>query len=565
MNKIDLEKYSSAFTLSDMEIFIFPELLYALVLANIMSPLIWEWRDDPWFKNIDKRSPIQKINRLKQYIMDHYIFNLDLETWGLTHKQKELERFKEVMDEETLAQSNALFGYEGDKYYFDMDIRKHFGLDKYNSDIIPYWKTETVEAMDAFKYKDNYTTGAGECVSLSTLYAAALFVVLRIPLKDIFLMATPLHSQNFININEGVLTNNRRIVTKNMWFNGTSLSTKARRALENEQVTIVSHISGYIHSVYKQAHIDKKAFEKFSDSLHKYLKASFNSEILSNFLRKEQACQECFQYYIVKHNKKYFLEVKRIYEYEHTSSNSFTGDSRNALLDEIDQEEFRLTPFENKVILNDIEEYIKKEQISSDDDIDNMITKLMISQCDCIKEMFVKLKDFMHIQPELPLSVNKKFIPQEQMDLSTDWTRHEVIEYIRKMSSIHSTAQLGLYAYRDMNIIEWSPYICASINRNPVSIEALKKQSFEKIIIFLDHIKNQSIYNGTRLAMPDEVYNFGRGDGIEKAVLLANIIKHRYPNERLRLIINKKDVILKYKDQKYKFISHKGLKHEIDI
>ena len=33
-----LEKYSSAFTLSDMEIFIFPQLFYPLVLANIMSP-----------------------------------------------------------------------------------------------------------------------------------------------------------------------------------------------------------------------------------------------------------------------------------------------------------------------------------------------------------------------------------------------------------------------------------------------------------------------------------------------------------------------------------------------
>ena len=42
-----LEKYSSAFTLSDMEIFIFPELFYPLVLANIMSPILWEWKNDP--------------------------------------------------------------------------------------------------------------------------------------------------------------------------------------------------------------------------------------------------------------------------------------------------------------------------------------------------------------------------------------------------------------------------------------------------------------------------------------------------------------------------------------
>ena len=44
MNSEQLEKYSSAITLSDMEIFVFPELLYSLVLADIMSPVIWQWR-----------------------------------------------------------------------------------------------------------------------------------------------------------------------------------------------------------------------------------------------------------------------------------------------------------------------------------------------------------------------------------------------------------------------------------------------------------------------------------------------------------------------------------------
>ena len=242
-NKKNLEKYSSAFTLSDMEIFIFPELFYPLVLANIMSPIIWEWRNDEWFRGIEKKSFIYKVNRIKQYIIQNYVFNLDLSTWGLTTKTSELERFSNFYDIDLLKQSNALFGYEGDKYYFDIDIRKHFGLDKYNSDIIPYWKTETVEAMTAFRYKENFSCGAGECVSLSALYAAAMFIISRIPLEKIFLVATPLHSQNFVIEKEGLITNNRRIVTKNMWYNGTSLSTKARRALENERVTIVSHIS----------------------------------------------------------------------------------------------------------------------------------------------------------------------------------------------------------------------------------------------------------------------------------------------------------------------------------
>ena len=189
-----------------------------------------------------------------------------------------------------------LFGYEGDKYYFDIDIRKHFGLDKYDSDIIPYWKTETIEAMSAFRHKENFTTGAGECVSLSALYAAAMFVVGRIPLEKIFLIATPLHSQNFIIEKDGLITNNRRIVTKNMWYNGTSLSEKARRAMENEKVTIVSHISGYIHTLYDEATIDKDAYAHFSDKLKEFLVTDLTNLIFINFLRFKSKYKSLFQY-----------------------------------------------------------------------------------------------------------------------------------------------------------------------------------------------------------------------------------------------------------------------------
>jgi len=260
MTAKQLEKYSSAFTLSDMEVFIFPELLFALVLANIMSPEIWKWKDEKWFSGISKMTHLKKIHRVKQFIMDHYTFNLDLETWGLTDKQTEINRFSEFLDMETLEKSNALFGYEGDKYYFTMDIRKHFGLDKYDSDIIPYWKTETIEAMNAFRFKPGFESGAGECVSLACLYVAALFIIAEIPLEKIFMMGTPLHSQNFIMVGDGILTNNRRILTKKMWFNGTELSSLARRSLEHEQVTLVANLNGYIHSVFPEATIDPEQY-----------------------------------------------------------------------------------------------------------------------------------------------------------------------------------------------------------------------------------------------------------------------------------------------------------------
>ena len=57
-NSEEMEKKSSAVTLSDMEMFIFPELMYSLVLANIMSPRIWRWLEDSWFSGVDHLSLI---------------------------------------------------------------------------------------------------------------------------------------------------------------------------------------------------------------------------------------------------------------------------------------------------------------------------------------------------------------------------------------------------------------------------------------------------------------------------------------------------------------------------
>jgi len=111
----DLELYSSAITLSDMECFVFPELMYSLVLANLMSPVIWQWRNEDCFVKLGGKNPYRKLMRLRQYIMDEFEFNLDLQTWGLTTKEVEMARFEKYIPREQIARSKALFGYEGDK------------------------------------------------------------------------------------------------------------------------------------------------------------------------------------------------------------------------------------------------------------------------------------------------------------------------------------------------------------------------------------------------------------------------------------------------------------------
>ena len=412
MRPVSEEEKSSACTLSDMEIFIFPELMYSLVLANILSPRIWRWRELEWFEGIREMRPKKRLQRLRQHIMDNYTFNLDLDTWGLTRQQTELGRFAEFLSPDDIARSNALFGYQGDVYYYDIDIRRHFGLDKYTSDTIPYWKTETVEAMDAFRHKEGHAVGAGECVSLAGLYAAAAFVVCGLPLESIYLMATPLHSQNFLDVDTGILTNNRRLVTKAMWANGTVISQQARRALEHERVTIVSHETGYIHLLYPEATISPEAYADFTRKL------------------------------------------------------------RGFLVPPKDAEDRRV------------------------------------------------------VEPRLPDASRVAFVgADEPLGLTTDMGYAEVAERLEALRPSNRAAALAPYAGHELGKTESAPFVKAALERSPVSKAALSGIPEAEALAKIESLPAESIYDGpSRLAQPDEAWNFGRGDGLEKCLLAANVV-----------------------------------------
>jgi hypothetical protein len=563
--KKTLEKYSSAFTLSDMEIFIFPELFYPLVLANIMSPVIWRWRDDPWFKDIERKSFIYKINRIKQYIIQNFVFNLDLSTWGLTTKTREIARFSNFFDMDLLKQSNALFGYEGDKYYFDIDIRKHFGLDKYTTDVIPYWKTETVEAMTAFRYKDDFSTGAGECVSLSALYAAAIFIIGKIPLEKIFLIATPLHSQDFVVEKEGLITNNRRVVTKNMWYNGTSLSEKARRALENERVTIVSHISGYIHTLNEEATINKDAYGLFSKKLREFLNTELTDLIFINFLRFKSKYKTLFYYRCECSGKQRFINLEKMFEYEHSSKYNLSLETRALLVNEIEGDEFHLSPIQGKILLNDIENIFidgkGKNLIEFKEEFRKSAEEIPVNLID---EMFIDLQDFIHTNPQIPQD-RKTFINSISPDISIEDTHEKITDTILNLAVKSETALLTLYVYRQMDMIDWRPFIKAAIERNPVCFNDLNGQSVREVYNILDNMPDESIYDSNRMALPDEVWNFRRGDGIEKAFLLADFIVQKDHSSLLNIEIINKRVCLNYNGEDYFFTSSRSFRKSVKI
>lgn len=561
MNKNQLEKYSSAITLSDMEIFVFPELMYSLVLANIMSPIIWKWRDAECFRRLEGKSPYKKLMRLKQFIMDEYEFNLDLNTWGLTHKDAEIKRFEHVISAEKIAESNALFGYTGDKYYFDVDIRRHFGLDKYDNEIIPYWKTETVEAMTAFQFKDGYSIGAGECVSFATLYAAAAFIVCGIPLEDIYMVLTPLHSQNFFDVQDGVLSNNRRIVTKTMWFNGTAISDKAQRALRNEQVTIVTHNSGFVHCL-GDATIGKKTYEKFTSKLNEYLSTNIDSLILANFLRCHPKYRKHFQFCNHHRGEARFVKAEVMFHYEHGSNYRISDETFNKLFGDVSEDDFSRYKHVERLCVEQLMAYVRYENVDVRKEKDREklkgYLKAFVPEAD---EFISELYGFVHLEARLP-ELKEEPKTGETIAISTDMSRDEIIEYIKSVRATNVTADLAMYAYRDMESCDWEPFLKAAIERNPVSIEMVEGKSIDEIYEYLQSMTNNSIYDGKRVSQPDEVANFFTGDGVEKAMLLANVIKNREPDEKIEIAIDDAKVVLRAGGEKFEFVSGKGFSLE---
>jgi len=444
MDSEEFEKYTSAITLSDMEIFVFPELMYSLVLADIMSPIIWRWQELDCFKKLEGKSSYKKLMRLKQFIMDEYEFNLDLETWGVTSKAKELKRFEKFVSAEDIAKSNALFGYHGDRYYFDVDIRKHFGLDKYDSDIIPYWKTETVEAMNAFRFKEGYSTAAGECVSLAALYVAAAFIVCQIPLEDIYMILTPLHSQNFIDIQGGILTNNRRLVTKTMWFNGTAISDKAQRALRNENITIVAHSSGYVHCMYDDATMNRKTYQYFIQQLGSYLSMELTLQVFANFLRCHRDYQRYFQACRDCRGQAQFIKAEVLFHYEHGSNYRIADATHEKLLAEVSEEDFVPYQMPGRIRCDELEVFIAKEKIDIKNVGDRMALVKFIEPVVPDAQKFVdELADFVHIEAKLP-TADKNYLTARPIDINVEQSREQIINSLKQIRRDNTIADLAL-------------------------------------------------------------------------------------------------------------------------
>jgi hypothetical protein len=116
-----------------------------------------------------------------------------------------------------------------------------------------------------------------------------------------------------------------------------------------------------------------------------------------------------------------------------------------------------------------------------------------------------------------------------------------------------------------MDKIDWLPYIKASIERNPVCFTDLQGKTAAEVYNILHTMPDDSIYDHKRLALPDEVWNFRRGDGIEKALLLADFLLQQDNSSTVGIEIENRKVSLSYNGNIYHFTSHKSFRKNIKI
>jgi hypothetical protein len=182
------------------------------------------------------------------------------------------------------------------------------------------------------------------------------------------------------------------------------------------------------------------------------------------------------------------------------------------------------------------------------------------------EEILEDLIDFCRITPRYPDSESgKTYVEGPAVKITTDMERNEIISYLDSQRDVLPVADLAFYAYRDLARTDWEPFVKAAMERNPVCIEASRKWDAARVIEHIARLENESIYDGSRLAQPDEVWNFERGDGLEKALCLANIWKVRRPEATVTLKADGQRVYLTLDEQEVVFETTKGLSTELAL
>jgi len=236
--------------------------------------------------------------------------------------------------------------------------------------------------------------------------------------------------------------------------------------------------------------------------------------------------------------------------------------TRDKLMAEIDREEFRHTPLPRCIDFNALEDFVNQHDIDPEKtgDVDRL-KELFASECLDMIAAIDNLAQFCRVHPKLPDHSKKAFISsQKPLGIDLDMSREEVIQRLEHIREGNEMAGMAFYAYRDLLRTEPEPFLLAAMDRNPVSLIGTDSLEEADLLDEIQTMPDGSIYDEKgRLAQPDEVWNYRCGDGVEKAVLLANILRRKRPGEEFHIRVSPDQISLKGAGHDVTFHSKKGL------
>ena len=96
--------------------------------------------------------------------------------------------------------------------------------------------------------------------------------------------------------------------------------------------------------------------------------------------------------------------------------------------------------------------------------------------------MFTDLELFISTDPKIP-DDNKEYTTTVVPEISVENSREEIIHEILGLAGKSELALLTLYTYRQMDMIDWLPFIKAAIERNPVCFNDLIQRELFRIFM----------------------------------------------------------------------------------
>jgi hypothetical protein len=245
--------------------------------------------------------------------------------------------------------------------------------------------------------------------------------------------------------------------------------------------------------------------------------------------------------------------MEKAFGFEHGSKNRLGDKTAKKLFCEIDEETLSCCEEHDRALVSS-EDFLFRQKSNKE------FFELLFQEHQALagnQEFIRELKQFIHTVPMLPSS-RKDFTLSFRIQFSPSQSREEIITYLQGIRTKSTVADLAFFAGREMDSCDWQPFLKAAFERNPVSVGFCANTDVQQVYELLKSWPDESIYSGNRVAQPDEVVNFKRGDGIEKALTLANVIHKRNLGSKGELSVHSGEVLLHFENLKFRFSTAKG-------